>query len=161
MGLKIGYSYKKALALSFLLLANAVMMGHAVIPHHHHNGVVFTLKIAHNEHDCNSHSDRHDCNSHPVNDDAQSDGKCEYPFCHDDVEKCSLMSFYVHANGDKQFFQLEYPGLNLFPFVLSPLSDDFISTDLIGLPFRQKPYLPSYHFAWISQSSGLRAPPAC
>ena len=42
---------KRALSLSFLLLAGIVILAHAVIPHHHHNGISFLSDAAHPEHD--------------------------------------------------------------------------------------------------------------
>ena len=152
----MGNSTKKAIALSFLFLANAIMLTHAIIPHHHHNGVFFTLATAHHNHDCDSHNDHQNC------DDTQSDRKCEYPFCDDNAEKCSLTTIYVKVSDNRQSFQLHDFDIDLLPCILTLLTDyNAPLIDDVGLPFRQNPYLQSYHTEYISQSLGWRAPPVC
>jgi hypothetical protein len=42
---------KRAISLSFLLLAGIVVLAHAVIPHHHHDGI--PIFVAHDEQDDN------------------------------------------------------------------------------------------------------------
>ena len=110
-------SVKKAIALSFILLANAILLAHAVMPHHHHD-----------------------------------DGN--------KIEECPLKAVYVRFDNNKSLVDLsndnsiQYPVLFLFP--VNPVVE---ITKLESLPFRQKPYLLSYHTGYISQSIGLRAPP--
>ena len=146
---KVKFSLKKAIAISFLLFANTIWLAHAIIPHHHHNGLIFILTTAHQAHDCNSHDDN----------DAHSDGNCDYPLCNSGIENCELATIYAKFDSDKRIVS---DNLDLLPVVFALFSNDDIPqiTDDTGLPFRQKPYLIS-HTEYISQSIGLRAPPAC
>ena len=154
MCFKAGFSIKKAIALSFLLLANTVILVHAIICHHHHDTIPVTLVAGHHKHDCNSYNHHHH--------DAQSVDRCNnYPNCHERIEECSLVTIYVRLNDDKQVSQLLNFDFDQLPYILVPFSDYSIPQiyNDAGLPFRQKPYLLSYHTEYISQSLGLRAPP--
>jgi hypothetical protein len=149
-----GYSFKKVITLSFLFLANAIMLAHAVISHHHHDNIPDFSAVAHHEHNCDSHCTQHDCTQHSE--------QCHDPLCHGNINDCSLSNFYACVD-DRQTFQTYDFDLNMLPCVYALFSDFSIQSlvDEIGLPFRQKPYLQSYHAEYISQSLGLRAPPVC
>ena len=152
MCFKAKYSIKKMIALSFLLLANAAMLAHAVICHHH-DIIPVSLTAVHCEHDGNS-CDHHHHDTQPV-------GQCNYQGCHDEIANCSLTIVYARFTNNKQVSQLLSFDFNQLPCILIPFSDysaPQISDDA-NLPFRQKPYLISYHSEYISQSLGLRAPP--
>ena len=94
---------------------------------------------------------------HQHYDDIQLINQCD----NGDVEDCPLATVYVKLSGDKQVirsldfnfdwlpcFSIWFPGYSIPQ-----------TTDNIGLPFRQKPYLPFYPADYISQSFGWRAPP--
>ena len=168
MYLKSGHGIKKAIAFSFLLLANAVILAHAIVCHHHYEGML--IVCAHHEQGCNHHEqgcNHHEqgCNHHEQgcnhHDDTRPFGQCHDPFCHGDFEGCSLTMIVIKLVEDKQLPQL--------PDFCSPTCDFTLFsgcsippiTDDTGLPFRQKPYLLSFHIEYISQSLGLRAPPTC
>ena len=147
---KVEFSIKKAAALSFLFLAVTIMMAHVIIPHHHHDGLVFFMATACHDRNCNSH-------------DAQSeDDSCDYPLCHDGIENCELATIYVKFDSDWRLLQLHDCDFKLLPCIFTLFSDDHtppLDID-IGLPFRQNPYLLSLT-EYIFQSYGLRAPPVC
>ena len=155
MRFKTGYSVKKAIALSFLLLANVIILAHTVISHHHHDAIFVTCTTAYHENDCNLPNHHHD--------DDQPAGQCDKPYCHGSFEGCALETIYVNSCKCKQTFQLHDCRFELLPCVSTLFSDNSapILDDDIGLPFRQNPYLQSYNTEYISQSLGLRAPPAC
>ena len=151
---KTKYSLKKTIALTCLLLANTVLLAHAVVSHHHHDEILVTCAAAHCEHDCNSHDQHH-------SDEAQPVGECNDPYCHGSEEDCSLSKIYVRFSNDRQVSQLFdsecKPLPSLFvPFMVFPIPQ---IENTIGLPFRQKPYLISNYTNFISRSFGLRAPP--
>ena len=124
---------KKVISVSFLLLANVILLAHAILFHHHDD------------------------------DDAQHVGQCHASHCHGSIEGCTLSILYVSIDNNQPTVQLLNSYFDLWPTFFSPLSD--YSTppiaDDVGLPFRQKPFLISYHSDYLSQSLGLRAPPAC
>ena len=145
-------SIKKAISLSFLLLANTIILAHAIVAHHH-NGIFVVLEATHHEHDCNAY--------HP--DDAQPVHSCNDPFCHGDIDNCTLSMFYTSIGDDRPVIRTCDFDFNVLPCFLILISGYSIPQifDDIGLPFRQKPYLLFCNTEHISQSPGLRAPPVC
>ena len=131
---KTGYSIKKALASTFLMLVSMVILAHAVIPHHHHDGI--PVVAAHNENEGNTTN-------------------------HDTDEYWLLSMVKVRLGNDKQTFQSLDFDYNLLPCFLTLFSDQSTCQikDDVGLLFRQKPYLLSDHTKFIACSKGLRAPP--
>lgn len=124
---KAEFSVKKAIVLSFLLLASTMILAHAIVPHHH--------------------SDVDNCN---------------HSHCHGNIKNCSLATVYIKFNNDKQICQTLDSNFDSFPCFLALFPNYSTSSSLaidLGLPDKQKPYLSSYYTEYISQSSGLRAPP--
>ena len=148
---------KKAITLSVLLLANIIILAHAVVPHHHHNQVPVAINTSHHEHSSDAtHEHHHHDDTAPVEHKGDSHG-------HGVVEECLLEKAFIRIGSDKQAFQALDFDFNLLPCIVSLFSGYPIPqiTDDDGLPFRQKPYLLSYHTEYISVSLGLRAPPVC
>lgn len=143
---------KRKIAIFFLALANMIILAHAVIAHHHDDEICISLATTHHEHDSNSHGQ-----------DEANLPNCDVPYCHGDIDDCALSTVYVNLGHDKQTFQSYDFDFSLLPCAFTLFPDYFIYpiTDDVGLPFRQTPYLLSYHNEYISQSHGLRAPPAC
>jgi hypothetical protein len=80
---------KRAIALSFLLLATTILLAHAVVPHHHHK-IEVCIESFHGETDCETHN--HSTTEH----DAEHDGDSN-------TEKCALKQvFVVPSNQVKQ-----------------------------------------------------------
>jgi len=127
----------RKISLSFLMLANAILLAHAVIPHHHCDEMcIASTATAHHGHDC----------------DLQS---------HKDIKFCSLTIIYAKFDNEKTVSQSYHSDFHLAPFIFALLPNyslPQIENDA-GLPFRQKPYLLSYLTEYTSQSIGLRAPP--
>jgi len=130
-----------------LLLANTMILAHAVIPHHH-NGVVASVcgfnEASEHVHFC-SHG--HDSNTNQ------------------DVEDCVLSDLYLHVSQDDNphapsdtelFTNWDYSSL----FAVVPNHKIEIK-DYGNLPFRQKPHIISSYNHYITCSLGLRAPPIC
>ena len=132
---------KRALSVSFLLLANIVVLAHAVVPHHYHNQIPdITWGFLHKHTHC----------------------QCADPNCpfHGMSEDCLLKKICVRFGSDKQAlssFDSNVPCL--IPLYSIASMSGLI--DLIGVPFSLKPYLLSYHTEYIAHSLGLRAPPVC
>jgi len=147
------FSVKKAIVLSFLLLANTIILAHVAISHHHHDGIFVTCADDQHKHDCNSHNHHHD--------DTQPAGHCNDPYCHGNIEDCSLANLYVRVDNDNRVIPSFVCDFNLLPFFLTLFSEYFTPqiADGIGLPFRQNPFLQSVYTEFIVRSTGLRAPP--
>jgi hypothetical protein len=146
---------KRALGISFLLLANVITLVHSVVPHHHHNGIPVAFAITHHE-----HSDiEHDHHLHDTAQPVKQEGDSHK---HTIAEECLLQTVYVKINHGERAFRLMDNGFDPF-FCLFVLYATYSIPEITdyGLPFWQKPYLISYLTEYISQSLGLRAPPVC
>ena len=139
---------KKTISLSFLLLANMIILAHSVVFHHHDSRLHIVLCDANQVHECDRRSEQH--NNCPASKDKN---KC----CA--IENCLLSVFITKDDGFKQ----TEPVVNNLDIILNAIlaCQTINITDLSGLPFWQKPYLPLFYSTFVSQSSGLRAPPAC
>lgn len=142
---------KKALALSFLLLANIAMLAHSAIPHHYHEGIPVAVTGA-----CSAdgeEEEEHVCSSccHPHEPSSAT------------VEDCLLTQMYVRTAGSDR--QPDDVGCNI-PFLLlcapcPTFGSADVPNDLSSASFVQKPYVQSYNTIFVARSLGLRAPPAC
>ncbi|MDR0367738.1 MAG: hypothetical protein LBH82_01185 [Bacteroidales bacterium] len=146
---------KKIVSISFLLFANIILLASAVVPHHHHSYDPSVIYFAHQDH-CVAVG--HCCEEANLPTDQQGDTHNQT-----DTDDCLLQQSYINAGNNKQLSPSPDLGFDVLPCVLSLLFGNIVpNTDhLQGLPFRQKPYLHSYHTEFISQSLGLRAPPVC
>ena len=123
-------SIRKAISLSFLLLAGTIILVHAVIPHHHHNGISFISEATHPEHDD----------------------------LHEICLLSNIYVKKSNENQTFQFHGFDFDtlpwGFTFFSDVIIPQS-----TDDDCLVSGQEPYLLFHHTKFIARSSGLRAPP--
>ncbi|MDR2917252.1 MAG: hypothetical protein LBV74_20860 [Tannerella sp.] len=144
---------KRTIAISFLLLANIIILAHVVIPHHHHNGMpVAFCKISLS--DDNSEY-THSFHSH-------SDGENDHS--HESDANCTLCQLYIRADLNNSPSSLTSALANFHIDIPTFCLDISSLTDIQGfesLPFRHKPHIISYHSHYIVHSLGLRAPPIC
>ena len=138
---------KKVISLSFLLLANISMLAHAVAFHHHDRQLPAVICTENQKHHCDENTEPHNCP------DTEHSGKC----C--TIENCLLSSPFTKADG----FELTKSIANNFDIIINniPVYQTVQIINLVGLPFRQNPYVPLFYSEFIAQSIGLRAPPAC
>ena len=125
-------SLKKAIALTFLLLVGTIILVHAVITHHHHDGIPVIVASANHD---DSHPD--DPNSTEIvyvrlGNDKQM---CQSPDFDHDLLPCLLTLFSDYAT-----YQIKND---------------------VGSLYLQPPYIQLLHTAFIARSIGLRAPPVC
>ena len=181
---------RKIVAISFLLIANLILLAHSFVPHHHHEGVPICFSSHKHSYDCDkahSHSDcddlfhNEDC-TNPLHEDSCTDPSHngEYPLpsnhssdcdhhngncCGND---CCNISKEVYARileDDEIFSKLSMlrcsdGGVELNFYISDVNINDLLLSGLQGLPFRQKPYQPSYFSDFIIGSFGLRGPPS-
>ena len=137
---------RKTTATFFILLANIVLLAHAVFPHHHHNQQV-----------CLSHSH---C-QHTSNDSSTNPADCTHEHDSDSpVTNCTLKQLVVVPANQGRIEPVVFYLENFTDcFILqSGYSDEFQSTELL----RRNPYpkdFPLYQ-TFLDYSQGLRAPPA-
>lgn len=147
---------KKAIGIGLLLLANIVLLVHAVIPHHHHDQLFNFCDITFHQHDAINHC-RH----------LQSTGTFSENDKHTHrglgLDDCVLDDVYVRfVNDDHRIYvdesHIDFPSSLLCSLPYNPIQ---IKAAFTPLPFRQKPHLESFYTNHITQSTGLRAPPYC
>ena len=124
------YSMKKTIATFFILFAGTIILAHAVIPHHHHDGIPVAARHEHNGN---------------MPDHSRTD---------------QLHEFRILIKTNERMDNDQYPDfdMNGFSCLFSGYSRYRINDD-VGLRFRQLPYTQSIHTALIARSIGLRAPP--
>lgn len=139
---------KRTLVFTMLLIANLVLLVHAVVPHHHHDAKV-CFSIAH----CQSCGhDAHQEHDHHHHD--------QVPFQKDDLACCQLKDEMVVTVQKNQvrLEPLEIPFSVCGCFAVVPHQHDVYILPT-GLPFRHKPFLISFLNPLCSLTNGLRAPP--
>ena len=144
-----GDMIQRITAISFMLLANIVLLAHTVVPHHHHTMQV-CLVNAHCQDDDKVHS--HQSRPH----DHQHDGE--------DTTKCILKQIVIiPSNGlrkdnlvsDSSDFDLDHKSvqLSLLRFTYA------ISENICIATLKDPDDTPRLYSVMISHSLGLRAPP--
>ncbi len=129
---------KKYTAILMMFTAYAILLGHNIIPHHHHD---------HDEHLTGQH------NTHHNHDDGEDNDGLNHMFSHF-THAADGFSFTPNHNISNTFSKLQLSLVAVLPdnFALS----NFDIPPLLGSP-------PAEHLIYISphsHSSGLRAPPA-
>lgn len=137
---------RKATAITFILLANIILMAHAVFPHHHHElQVCLTLSHCH-------HSEQN-LPSHPSDCSHEHDSNSP-------VTNCILKQLVVVPAGQGRIEPVVFYLENIADsFILhSGYSNELQHSEL----FRINPYpkdVPIFQ-TYLDYSQGLRAPPA-
>jgi hypothetical protein len=132
---------KRAISLSFLLLANIVLLAHVLIPCQHDHDTIICACLPEDRCETNDTGNDEDC---PME---------ESPM---DVD------LFVRNKNINSVNDFCLNGAIQHPVLLFFANNSIVDTDdLEGLPLRQKPYLLTGHTDFISRSLGLRAPPAC
>lgn len=147
---------KKAIYISLLIFSNIIMLAHAVVPHHHHNGLVVALletdyenKHQHDHQHQHNHERHHASNTHNHDNNGTS-------------EQCALNEVFTRSDNDLKIRLSERDDYTSSKFFV--LKDNIIKFGLLsegGLPFRQKPFFKLYPPNYSYGSTGLRAPPVC
>jgi hypothetical protein len=145
---------KKTIALLFILVANIILVAHAVIPHHDHENMLICFIVSH----CSDLSDAHsetDCETpaHHTNQDNDCSDKCcciDTVFDPSDNKERTICCTHSKYECQHTSYILIASTIDLQAFRY----DSFFSSP-------NKPFIVSCHIDYISQSQGLRAPPAC
>lgn len=145
-----------------LLMANVLILAHAVIPHHHHDKVaVAIVHLWENEaeHHHSHNEDGHHRHSH------DADGHH-----HEGKEDCFLTEVMEEALVKDSFSEIEAPfhtaellqqPLPVWEALIADVAPDVDALQYLRHPFRQKPYLTNVYLAFVANQFGFRAPPFC
>jgi len=126
---------RKKTAIGFLLLANIVLLAHAVLPHHHHNdgSVCFFVNS---------------CNKDVSGDNENHQNRCD---------DCSLINnVFINQQQGQDHIKYE-PASHPVSFIISDNHIDF--KQLTSFSFENIPFLTSLYSSATLRTYGLRAPP--
>jgi hypothetical protein len=157
---------RKVVAISFLLLANIILLAHTFVPHHHHEGAAICFSSHQHDYDQNRNHNIDDCThpSHHEHSPACGHNHQEGDGCPSDC--CNISKdVYARILEDDEIFSLlnlfswSDRGVDLIYYFSNENFDNSPLSGIYGLPFRRAPYLPSYFTNYIIGSFGLRGPP--
>jgi len=136
---------KKAVSFTILWLANILLLAHIALPHHHH-GEAETCFF----NSCCQDSEKE---HHHEQDGIPSAEKC-----------CAIDSVYFSTNNDTKIACCDHEncgcGQWLYAVIPTVLNNcGFVENTAVH--FRQNPYVLGFYTDFVTQSLGLRAPPAC
>jgi uncharacterized protein (UPF0332 family) len=133
----------KRIYITFIFIANLLLLVYSVIPHHHHRGMPhFVMSEMH------QHDDGEDC----------SHNREEKQTC---LFEQNLDAVYEQSEQNCQDATcvLHHPEMFLYESVFSIFSYDF-SLVRETVTFLETPFLISYYCEYVNSGQGLRAPPA-
>ena len=142
---------KKKISKILLLSACFILLAHAIIPHHSHYNRPVCFYGAFNIEHCDHYDHYIDHQSHEC---------CGH---HHGVDHglCVISDFFSPRQVQELDIHLD---IDLFSFISTDfifIDNSIVPTELTGLPFRQRPFIFTYHDASLIYFSGLRAPPVC
>jgi hypothetical protein len=130
-----------------------MLLAHAVVPHHCYENSRICFDDCHR-------NDAKDADNHEYNNSQQHQ--------HDEnalSDSCMIDDNYTPANNNiKKACRLHHHcdcGNDLYTLLSNHVNIHDCTADETGLPFRQNPSTLLFYSEFISQSIGLRAPPAC
>jgi hypothetical protein len=133
----------KRISITFIFIANLLLLAYSVIPHHHHHGMPhFVMSEMH------QHDDEEDC----------SHNREERQTC---LFEQNIDAVYEQSEQNCQNAScvLHHPEMFLFEAVFSIFSYNF-SLIRETVTLLEPPFLISYYCEYRSSGQGLRAPPA-
>lgn len=151
-----------------ILLANMLILTHAVVPHHHHNKVFVAIVNVLDDDVRDLFNHEHGYSHHHDGDNDHHDGPAHHH--NGDTEDC-LMSEAEAAAALK--IQTDDSGGGFFVPLLDNEDAQLIWLAAIGLyelsftpeysedNVRRRPYVARGHTDFVARSKGLRAPPTC
>lgn len=144
----------KAIALGFLILANIILLVHAVVPHHHHEGTV-----------CFETHDGHSCSNHDRDHGHYHNHNHDHSHNHDhnpdqDTSSCLLKTEALLQKGT-QWKDIQCPEFQKIQAYFLPSSFHTLNPDIL-VSLREifkHPLPPDLYVSQALASCGLRAPP--
>ncbi len=137
---------KRTAALGFMMLANIILLAHAVIPHHHHkDDICIVNSLYQQEKEHHNHFD--------AKDDCKHDGDSDYQIC--------VLKNQAVAVPQKSIKQVNNSPNNndSYPRYQAIQTDLRSEIHLSVHPVVTQNYAPEIHFSSVNSSLSLRAPP--
>ncbi len=132
-----------------ILLANMLILAHAVVPHHHHDKVaVAVVNVLGNDHHHDGPSHHHDSDDEDCLM-TEAEAAAALKIQTDDGGNWSVEPLLNTVDGGQ--FLLAAIGLYELSFIPDHREDTV----------RRRPYVASGHADFVARSKGLRAPPTC
>ncbi|MCL1849867.1 MAG: hypothetical protein FWF70_00400 [Bacteroidetes bacterium] len=136
---------KKVVYYTALWVANILLLVHIALPHHHHG----ETKICFFNSCCKDSEEEH----HHEQDEVPSSGKC-----------CTIDNIYFSTTNDTKIARCDHENCSCGQWLHAVVPTVLNTCSFVENPathFREKPYIPLFYAAFVSQSVGLRAPPVC
>ena len=140
---------KKGTAIFFILLANIILLAHAVVPHHYHQN-----KVCVNSSHCQSDSYAHQHDTSKPN--HEHDGENDSHFCV--LKQVVFITSNQWDQFDKCLFG-SYKPLSLLDFQAVLFDNGFNALIPRIVSTGQTLFKTSTYLSFVSSSIGLRAPP--
>jgi len=137
---------RRTTALGFMMLANIILLAHAVIPHHHHkDDICIVNSLYQQEKELHNHFD--------AKDDCEHDGDSDYQIC--------VLKNQAVAVPQKSLKQVYYsPDDNhSYPVYQAIQTDQKSEIHLPGNPLVTQNNTPETQLSSLNRSLSLRAPP--
>lgn len=154
---------KKLTAIFFVLFANISLLVHAVVPHHHHEGIAVAVVDATNSIEHEHHNHLHDSSESPKDDSHYHHSHASY-FNHQHhyhSEDCLISeTMAVITKGDDDF-HLSDGGDDLFLNLFFEENIGYLSLKLLESSKILYPFSASTLQSVDVCAHGLRAPPCC
>ena len=142
---------KKTVCVIALLIANLLLLAHGAISHHHHEDATICFFLHNDNRDEQNH--RHHDSQNCEHEEAPSSDKC-----------CIIDIVYRPSDDNLTSVCRLHADCYCVQDIYALISDGFNISDIVDNAkpyFRRKPDAPLFYLGFISQSSGLRAPPVC
>ncbi|NQU33935.1 MAG: hypothetical protein HQ521_11920 [Bacteroidetes bacterium] len=140
--------FNKIISISFVVVANILLLANLVIPHHHHESEI-CVDVSH----CESDNVKHDDSSTKHDHDHDSTSKTDH---------CALNQVYIVATDnvkqDYSSFIFSCSNYELSDY-LALLFHDESQESQLDITFNEYHYSLNSYYNFISTSKGLRAPP--
>lgn len=137
---------RKFISIVLVFTVNLLFLTHAVLPHHHHEGIPHFLFMQDHEHQHEHSADDCCCTPDNCNDDCALDQEIDVIHETKDEDTHCLLCSDSHDHTD---FLLQAVLLYIYDFSLPDNEKEV----------RPPHYLISYHYDHAAQGIGLRAPP--
>ena len=145
---------KRRISALMILLANMLILAHAVVPHHHHNKMFVAILNVLDE-------DARDLFNHEHGHEHHHDGNSEDCLI-SEAEAAAVLKIQTDDGGEWSAAQSidHEDALQIWTAAVALYELSFTTSNKED-NVRRRPYVASGHSDFIARSKGLRAPPAC
>lgn len=141
---------KKGTAIFFVLIANIVILAHAVVPHYHNHHHSTQILIITDHRNAEPDSNKHNTNNHGH----EQENSNNYDFC--------LLKQVISTlvNNSKQEFSAPFINFSFGNALVVLILNEFACNPPPVLSYKHPPFYSSDYTCFVNSVAGLRAPPS-